>query len=112
MHIKIHTQGWRGSSARKEGEEASGLFNGILEVDGELYAEVTDIKCNFSGANFATVDVTFIPGDVDVVNHNDDTWSKLIQEMRFREQRAVASRADSDGRMIAVYVSPDSKENQ
>jgi hypothetical protein len=105
MQIKIHSKGIVGSSARQEGEEAAALFAGILEIDGELYAEVADMRIDFNSEEFASVTVTFIPGDIQVVNHTEDSWSKIIQEFGEREHRARIRR--SDGRVIAIYVSPE-----
>ena len=103
MNIKIHTKGIKGSAMVKKGEQAGAMFSGLLEIDGEIYERVNDIVLKF-GDEFATVTVTLVPGNVDVVNHTEETWPKLLQEAAAREIRAD-SRA-GDGRVIAVYVSP------
>lgn len=107
MHIKIHTKGITGSSTTKKGEIPGAQFAGFLEIDGEIYDRVTDIQVEF-GDTFATVKATFIPGGVEVVNHTEETWAKICQETERRDGMAKARR--SDGKVIAIYVSPDPKK--
>jgi hypothetical protein len=103
MNIKIHTQGWRGSSPTKKGEKSAAMFGGLLEIDGEIYIRVNDINLH-CGDEFSSLTVTFIPGSVEVVNHTEETWSKTLHEAEARDARAEAR--TGDGRLIAVYVSP------
>jgi hypothetical protein len=107
MNIKIHSQGWKGSSPTKKGETSGAMFGGLLEIDGEIYDRVNDIRLD-CGDQFATVTVTFVPGSVDVVNHTEETWPKLLQEVQARDARAAAR--TGDGRMIAIYVSPENND--
>ena len=108
MRLKIHTKGITGSQTRKEGEEAGALFAGLLELDGEVYDCVTDMTLKFGQDMFATVEVTFVPGDIEVVSHTQDSWEKIARESQWRAKRAVARRAA--GQQIAVYVSPPPKD--
>lgn len=108
MIVKIHTQGWKGSSPIKPGEEPGALFAGLLELDGEIYDRVNDIKVNFS-EDFATVDVTLIPSDVEVVTHTKESWETVCDRATARENARTAIRR-SDGRTIAIYVSPKEEE--
>lgn len=109
MHLKIHTQGIRGSGTIKEGEDAGALFNSVLELDGQIYDRATAIDVKFEGDSFATVTVTFIPGDIEVVTHTSESWKKICEEADKREKNAKIRR--SDGRVIAVYVSPKPEED-
>ncbi len=103
MQLKVHTKGIVGSREIKKGEEAAALFAGLLELDGEIYDRVNEITVNF-GEDFATVNVTFIPGDVEIVTHTAESWSKICKEADDREQQRAEIR-NSEGRMIAIYVS-------
>lgn len=107
MRMKIHSKGIRGSQIIKEGEEPGVMFGCLLEIDGELYEQVTNVEASF-GDEVATVTVTFIPGTVEVVTHTEDGWNKLQTEVRARETR-IAARNNHD-RFISVYVSPGPDE--
>lgn len=107
MRMKIHTKGWRGSDMAKKGEEPGAMFGAFLEIDGELYDMVNDIEVNF-GEAFASVTCTFIPGQLEIVTHTQETWPKLEKELRAKEGRLAARNAE--GRVIAVYVSPKPDE--
>lgn len=107
-YIKVHTQGITGSRMIRKGEEADGLFAGLLEIDGEIYDRVNDIEVKF-GEEFATVTATFIPGHVEVVAHNEDSWKKVCGKAENRERQRSVIR-NSDGRLIAVYVPPEEDE--
>lgn len=108
MHLKVHTKGITGSRTINEGEEAGALFAGLLELDGQIYDLVTDINVDFS-ESFAKVTVTFIPGDIEVVTHTEESWKTICREADTREQNARVRR--SDGRVIAIYVSPKPEED-
>ena len=87
MRIKVHVKGIKGSGLIKEGEEASVMFAGVLEIDGKLIEEVSDIEVLFSGDSFATVKPHLIPGSFEVVTHTDESWPELINSVD--EQRDV-----------------------
>lgn len=107
MHLKIHTKGIKGSGTIKKGEEAGALFAGLVELDGQIYDMVTEIRVGF-GEEFATVTVTFVPGDIDVVTHTEESWAKICNQAMTQAESAKIRR--SDGRVIAVYVSPKEDE--
>lgn len=85
MDVKIHTKGIAGSAVRKPDEEAGALFGGILEIDGAVYDLVTDIVLK-TGEDFATVTATLVPGDVEVVNHDQESWDALMERHDVREK--------------------------
>lgn len=103
MQLKIHTKGIKGSGPIKKGEEAGALFSGLLELDGQIYEMVNNIQVSF-GEEFASVTVTFIPGDIEVVAHTEESWAQICTQASTQAESARIRR--SDGRVIAVYVSP------
>jgi hypothetical protein len=104
MNIKIHTKGITGSSITKKGESPGASFGAFLEIDGEIYEMVSDIKVDYNSESFATLTVTFIPGSIEVINHTEETWPKVVSDATARSHRT--SIRNSEGRTIAIYVSP------
>ncbi len=96
MRIKVHVQGIKGSGSIKEGEEASALFQGVLEVDGILIEEISGVEAVFSGREFARVSAHLIPGAFEVVTHTNESWPELLK--RVEDERTARSGAD---RLIA-----------
>jgi hypothetical protein len=97
MRIRVHVQGIKGSGLMHEGEEASVLFRGVLEVDGSLIEEVSEIEVSFSNDRAATVKPHLMPGSFEVITHTDESWPELMNSVD--EQREV--RAGS-GRILAL----------
>lgn len=106
MIIKIHTKSISGSGITKKGQQPGAMFGAFLEIDGEIYDMVNDIKVNFDSESFATVDVRFIAANVHVISHTEETWPSIERSVEERRGRVVAR--NSEGRTIAIYVSPAS----
>lgn len=100
MRIKVHVQGIKGSGLVKEGDEASALFQGVLEVDGVLIEEVAAIEAVFSGGDFAAVKAELIPGSFEVVTHTDESWPQLLQRIDEKNEARAGS-----GRLVAKVES-------
>lgn len=81
MNIKVHVQGIKGSGMIEEGEQAAVLFNGVLEVDGVLIEEATDIEVVFSGGKMTAVKARLLPGAFEVVTHTKESWPELLRSL-------------------------------
>ena len=97
MRVKVHVQGIKGSGLIKRGEEPAALFRGVLEVDGHLIEEVSEIEVVFSGDNFASVRPHLTPGAFEVVTHTDESWPELLNSLD--EQRNLYA---GSGRLIVA----------
>ena len=103
MRVKVHVEGIKGSGEIKEGEEPSALFYGILEVDGTMIDEVTQIEAVFSGRQFAVVKPHLVPGAFEVVTHTQESWTELIQKIQAERvvrdgaHRTIAVKGDGEG---------------
>lgn len=102
MDIKIHVQGIATDHVREPDEESGALFAGLLELDGNVYDRVADIKLE-AGETFTTVVATLIPGDVEIVNHDSETWAALLEQndLREREYKRQGIR-NAQGRTVAI----------
>jgi len=77
MDLKIHTLGWAGSASVKEGQRPGIQFNSLLEIDGQLYDEVRNIRVESGGDTFTTVTLELIPSTIEYVNHTQESWNQL-----------------------------------
>jgi len=82
MDLKIHTQGWSGSEAVKEGQRPGIQFNSLLEIDGQIYDEVANIRVLSGGGDFTTVMVRLLPSTIEYVNHTQETWKQLVETLQ------------------------------
>jgi hypothetical protein len=96
MRIKVHVEGIKGSSRIKDGEESTALFNGVLEIDGHLVDEVSEIEVVFKGGDFASVRPSLIPGSFEVVTHTDESWPELRKQIDDERQARAGT-----GRLVA-----------
>lgn len=87
MRVKVHVQGFKGSGMIEKGDEATVMFNGILEVDGHLMDEVSEIEASFKGGEIAKVKPHLFPGSFEVVTHDKESWPELINNLQ--EQQRV-----------------------
>lgn len=97
MRVKVHVQGLKGSGMIEKDEEASIMFNGVLEVDGHLMDEVSEIEASFKGGEIAKVKPHLFPGSFEVVTHDKESWPELIQQLQ--EQQRIYS---GSGRLIVT----------
>lgn len=102
MRVKVHVQGIKGSGMIEKGDEASVMFNGILEVDGHLIDEVTEVEASFKGGEFATIKPHLIPGTFEVITHDKESWPELLRNLE--EQRDLYS---GSGRLIVAKEEAD-----
>lgn len=82
MELKIHTVGISGSSKTKPGQQPGVQFHSILEIDGSYYDQVQNIRVLSGGDSFTTVLVRLIPSTIEYVNHSDDSWKALTDEIQ------------------------------
>lgn len=82
MKVRVHTLGWVGDIARAAGEEASASIHSVLELDGHVYPDVTRIAVVSGSEDFTKVIVTLIPGELETVVHDGDSWKALLQDAR------------------------------
>ena len=97
MKITVHVRGIRGSDFIEVGETAEVMFGAILEVNGRVIDRVEKIETKFN-EGFATLTATFIPGEIEVLNHTRESWEELCKVADVRHQDAVRR---ADGRVIA-----------
>lgn len=95
MNIKLHVQGIKGSGLMEEGEEASILFGGLLEVNGQLMEEAIEVRTR-AREGFFEVTPVLVPGSFEVVVHTKETWPELNR--RIEEQQSVRTMS---GQLIA-----------
>jgi hypothetical protein len=80
VKVKIHTQGWIADRSKEEGEEAQASLYVLLELDGKLISEVTRVATVHSNEGFTKLVVTLIPGELETVVHDRDSWAALCQD--------------------------------
>ena len=100
MKIVIHVQGIKGSQMIEKGEDADAMFGAILQVNDCILDRVADVRTEF-GDEFTTVKATFIPGQVEVINHTSKSWKELCDQADIQ----LASVRAADGRLIARHES-------
>jgi len=96
MKIVIHVKGIKGSSAIEVGELAEAMFGVVLEVNGTVIDRVEKVEPKFA-ADFATVEVTMLPGEIEVLTHGDKSWDELIS----RADKDRIEARTGDDRLIA-----------
>ena len=79
----------------EEGEEASILFGGLLEVNGQLMEEAIEVRTR-AREGFFEVTPVLVPGSFEVVVHTKETWPELNR--RIEEQQSVRTMS---GQLIA-----------
>ena len=92
MKVKIHTQGWVGDAPKDEGEEADGSIHVLLEVDGVVFDAVTRVAVIASNDSFTKIVATLIPGELETVVHDRDSWDELLAFSRNSRTRAYRGR--------------------
>lgn len=95
MNIKLHVQGIKGSGLIDEGDDASILFGGTLEIDGHLIEEVIEVRTR-SRNGFFEVTPILVPGSFEVVVHTKQSWPELNRKLD--EQRSAHT---MNGQVIA-----------
>lgn len=82
MDLKIHTVGITGSAKTKKGEKPGIQFNSLLEIDGHFYDEVMNIRVLSGGDTFTTVLVRLAPSTIEYVNHTQESWKQIVEELQ------------------------------
>lgn len=88
MNVKIHTQGWVGDRSTEEDEEATVSIHCLLELDGIVYDAVSRAAIICSNQDFTKLVVTLIPGSLETVVHDKDSWEELCAYARNRRTNA------------------------
>lgn len=81
MHVKLHSQGIKGSRTVEEGEEPDALFGVVIEIEGHLFPRVHKVNLSF-GDDFAKVTAEMNPSSIEIVSHTKDTWAELQGRMK------------------------------
>lgn len=82
MNVKIHTQGWVLDRPKGEGEEATGSIHVVLELDGKVFLEVLRVETVFAADDFTEVVAHLVPGELDTIVHDKNSWDALCQDAR------------------------------
>lgn len=81
MKVRIHTQGWKDDHGKAVGEEATGSIGVLLELNGMVISEVTRVATVVGTDGFTKVVATLIPGELETVVHDADSWEELTQDI-------------------------------
>lgn len=100
MKIQIHTKGITGSRAIEEGETPGALFGAVVEINGHVFDRITGVKTSF-GEEFASVTVTFFPGEIEQLTHTEESWRALCE----RAEKDINTARLADGRALARHQS-------
>jgi hypothetical protein len=54
-------------------------FGLVVEIDGRIYDCVNSISVDHERDSFLAVNISFIPQALEMVNHDSDSWEKLLK---------------------------------
>lgn len=65
--------------AKGDGEDAAASIYVCLELDGQLFLDVARVAVVASNSGFTKVVATLIPGELETVVHDQESWLKLVE---------------------------------
>jgi len=72
-HVVVHTKGIRGSSIIEPGEEAAVMFGAWVEINGEVFPNIGEVKVMGEADGFQSVTLTLTPSSISFVVHDSES---------------------------------------
>lgn len=81
MKVTLHHQGWTGSRPRAPDEEPDAALGLLVEIDGLLIDRALNARVISRGNDFAMVTLRLIPGDIETIVHDAESWDELVKRI-------------------------------
>ncbi len=79
--VRVYQLGWKDDHAQKSGEDANALLRSVVEIDGRVLHDATDITIEASGGGFTSALGRINCSEVSFVRLDEEEWHTLTDSM-------------------------------